>query len=96
VLKELPPVWGGLTAPGVTPPLPEAQTGLEHLPGSGIEGGLGTQRIVRVGVPENRSSLRRVMNLYVGFDRSRATSCLDGAPLIRPLLLGVLDILHAG
>jgi acid phosphatase len=26
VLKELPPVWGGLTAPGVTPALPEAKT----------------------------------------------------------------------
>ena len=30
VLKELPPVWGGLTAKGVTPPVTEAQT--EHLP----------------------------------------------------------------
>jgi phospholipase C len=30
VLKELPPIWRGLTAPGVTPPVTEAQT--EHLP----------------------------------------------------------------
>ena len=30
VLKELPPVWGGLTAKGVTPPVTEAQTA--HLP----------------------------------------------------------------
>jgi phospholipase C len=30
VLKELPPVWGGLTASGVTPPVTQAQT--EHLP----------------------------------------------------------------
>jgi phospholipase C len=30
VMKELPPVWGGLTARGVTPPVTEAQT--EHLP----------------------------------------------------------------
>jgi acid phosphatase len=30
VLKELPPVWGGLTARGVTPPVTEAQT--QHLP----------------------------------------------------------------
>jgi len=30
VLKELPPVWGGLTAPGVKPPVTQAQT--EHLP----------------------------------------------------------------
>jgi phospholipase C len=30
VMKELPPVWGGLTARGVTPPVTEAQTG--HLP----------------------------------------------------------------
>jgi phospholipase C len=30
VLKELPPVWGGLTAKGVTPPITEAQT--QHLP----------------------------------------------------------------
>ena len=30
VLKELPPVWGGLTAKGVTPPVTEAQT--QHLP----------------------------------------------------------------
>jgi phospholipase C len=29
-LKELPPVWGGLTAKGVTPPVTQAQT--EHLP----------------------------------------------------------------
>jgi acid phosphatase len=29
VLKELPPVWGGLTAVGVTPPVTEAQT--QHL-----------------------------------------------------------------
>ena len=29
VLKELPPVWGGLTAKGVTPPVTEAQT--QHL-----------------------------------------------------------------
>jgi phospholipase C len=29
-LKELPPVWGGLTARGVTPPVTEAQT--QHLP----------------------------------------------------------------
>src|SRR6476469_1548130 len=29
-LKELPPVWGGLTAPGVVPPVTQAQT--EHLP----------------------------------------------------------------
>src|SRR5712664_2960763 len=29
VLKELPPVWGGLTATGVTPPITEAQT--QHL-----------------------------------------------------------------
>jgi acid phosphatase len=29
VLKELPPVWGGLTARGVTPPVTEAQT--QHL-----------------------------------------------------------------
>ena len=29
VLKELPPIWGGLTAKGVTPPVTEAQT--EHL-----------------------------------------------------------------
>jgi len=25
-LKELPPIWGGLTAKGVTPPITEAQT----------------------------------------------------------------------
>jgi acid phosphatase len=30
VMKELPPVWGGLTARGVTPPVTEAQT--KHLP----------------------------------------------------------------
>src|ERR1700683_1298910 len=30
VLKELPPVWKGLTASGVTPPVTEAQTA--HLP----------------------------------------------------------------
>ena len=30
VLKELPPVWGGLTAKGVVPPVTQAQT--EHLP----------------------------------------------------------------
>jgi acid phosphatase len=30
VMKELPPVWGGLTARGVAPPVTEAQT--EHLP----------------------------------------------------------------
>src|ERR1700736_5186019 len=30
VLKELPPVWGGLTAPGANPPVTQAQT--EHLP----------------------------------------------------------------
>src|ERR1700737_252893 len=30
VLKELPPVWGGLTAPGASPPVTQAQT--EHLP----------------------------------------------------------------
>jgi acid phosphatase len=30
VLKELPPIWGGLTAKGVTPPVTQAQT--EHLP----------------------------------------------------------------
>jgi acid phosphatase len=30
VLKELPPAWGGLTGPGVTPPVTQAQT--EHLP----------------------------------------------------------------
>jgi acid phosphatase len=30
VLKELPPVWGGLTAKGVTPPVTQAET--EHLP----------------------------------------------------------------
>ena len=30
VLKELPPVWNGLTAAGVTPPITEAQTA--HLP----------------------------------------------------------------
>jgi acid phosphatase len=29
ILKELPPVWGGLTAKGVTPPITEAQT--QHL-----------------------------------------------------------------
>src|SRR5690348_17393692 len=29
-LRELPPVWGGLTAKGVTPPVTQAQT--EHLP----------------------------------------------------------------
>ena len=29
-LKELPPVWGGLTGKGITPPITEAQTG--HLP----------------------------------------------------------------
>jgi len=29
-LKELPPIWGGLTGKGVTPPVTEAQT--EHLP----------------------------------------------------------------
>ena len=29
VMKELPPVWGGLTATGVTPPITEAQT--QHL-----------------------------------------------------------------
>src|SRR5215475_4403429 len=27
ILKELPPIWGGLTAKGVTPPITEAQTG---------------------------------------------------------------------
>ncbi len=32
VLKELPPVWGGLTAKGVTPPITQAQT--EHLSNS--------------------------------------------------------------
>ena len=31
-LAELPPIWGGLTAPGVTPAVTEAQT--EHLPNS--------------------------------------------------------------
>src|ERR1700748_3803436 len=30
ILKELPPVWGGLTVKGVTPPVTEAQT--QHLP----------------------------------------------------------------
>jgi acid phosphatase len=30
VMKELPPIWGGLTAMGVTPPVTEAQT--QHLP----------------------------------------------------------------
>src|SRR5262245_52580883 len=30
VLKTLPPVWDGLTAKGVTPPVTQAQT--EHLP----------------------------------------------------------------
>src|SRR5262249_5470692 len=30
VLKELPPIWGGLAAPGVTPAVTQAQT--EHLP----------------------------------------------------------------
>jgi acid phosphatase len=30
VLKELPPIWGGLTAKGITPPVTQAQT--EHLP----------------------------------------------------------------
>jgi len=30
VLKELPPIWGGLTAKGVTPPITQAAT--EHLP----------------------------------------------------------------
>ncbi|WP_374307657.1 acid phosphatase [Methylocella sp.] len=30
ILKVLPPVWGGLTAPGVTPPVTEAQT--ENMP----------------------------------------------------------------
>ena len=30
MLKELPPVWGGLTAKGVTPAVTQAQT--EHLP----------------------------------------------------------------
>ncbi|HZB90017.1 MAG TPA: acid phosphatase [Stellaceae bacterium] len=30
VLKELPPIWGGLTAKGVTPPVTEAET--QHLP----------------------------------------------------------------
>jgi acid phosphatase len=37
-LKELPPIWGGLTAKGVTPPIPEAQTA--HLPNKpyGIDG----------------------------------------------------------
>lgn len=30
ILKELPPIWGGLTAKGVTPPVTEAQT--QHLP----------------------------------------------------------------
>src|SRR5437588_5691716 len=30
ILPELPPVWDGLTAPGVTPPITEAQT--LHLP----------------------------------------------------------------
>jgi len=30
VLKELPPIWGGLTAQGVTPAVTQAQT--EHLP----------------------------------------------------------------
>ena len=29
-LKELPPIWNGLTAKGVIPPIPQAQT--EHLP----------------------------------------------------------------
>jgi phospholipase C len=29
-LKELPPIWDGLTAKGVTPAVPEAQT--QHLP----------------------------------------------------------------
>ena len=29
IMKELPPVWGGLTAKGVTPPVTEAQT--QHL-----------------------------------------------------------------
>jgi len=30
VMKELPPIWGGLTAKGVTPPVTETQT--QHLP----------------------------------------------------------------
>ncbi len=30
VLKELPPIWGGLTAKGVMPPVTEAETA--HLP----------------------------------------------------------------
>ena len=30
VLKQLPPIWGGLTASGVTPPVRQAQTA--HLP----------------------------------------------------------------
>src|SRR6185437_7072483 len=30
VMKELPPIWGGLTAKGVTPPVSEAET--QHLP----------------------------------------------------------------
>lgn len=30
VLRELPPIWGGLTAKGVTPPVTQAET--EHLP----------------------------------------------------------------
>ena len=30
ILQELPPIWDGLTAKGVSPPIPQAQT--EHLP----------------------------------------------------------------
>jgi phospholipase C len=34
-LQELPPVWGGLTAKGITPPITQAQT--EHLPNKPFE-----------------------------------------------------------
>ena len=34
-LKELPPVWGGLTGKGITPPITQAQT--EHLPNKPFE-----------------------------------------------------------
>ena len=34
VLQELPPIWGGLTAKGVTPPVTQAET--EHLPNAAV------------------------------------------------------------
>ena len=48
ILKELPPVWGGLTPPGVLPPLGEAETA--HLPNGpfGIDDPKGYNRSMAV------------------------------------------------